>query len=204
MQAFGADLETMPSEDGKITGALIRGMIERAEAIAQEQESYSTDQFNNRDSLVGYAGIGRELVQQLPGIDLFCAAVGTAGMIMGVASELRKLQPRPRIVVLEPTSSAVISTGKSGAHRVEGTAVGFVPPLLDLDVVDEVRTVDEEEARVTARRLAAEEGIFAGTSSGLNVAAALQLAQEMGPGHIVATVACDTGLKYLAGDLFDV
>jgi len=202
MSAFGARLEILPSPGG-ITRELITGMMARAETVAAEQESYRTDQFNNTDSLVGYAGIGHELVQQLPALDVFCGAVGTAGMCMGVASVLRQLAPRPRIVVLEPATSAFISTGQAGVHHVEGIGIGFMPPLLDLSLVDEVRAIDEAEARQTARRLAAEEGVFAGISSGLNVAAAIQLAQELGPGHTVATVACDSGLKYLSGDLFE-
>jgi cysteine synthase A len=107
-----------------------------------------------------------------------------------------------RIVALEPTTSPALSTGKGGPHRVEGMAAGFRPPHLKDEDFDEVRTVDEAEAREMARRLAKEEGIFAGTSSGLNVVAALELAQELGPGNTVATVAVDTGFKYLAGDLY--
>jgi len=97
----------------------------------------------------------------------------------------------------------VISTGKPGTHHVEGIGVGFVPPLLDKNYYDEVRAIDETEARQMARLLAREEGIFSGTSTGLNVVGALQLALELGPGHIVVTVAVDTGLKYLAGDLYE-
>jgi cysteine synthase len=107
-------------------------------------------------------------------------------------------------VALEPATSAVISTGQSGTHHVEGIGIGFVPPLLDASVYDEARSIDEGEARRMARRLAREEGIFVGISSGLNVVGALQVASELGPGHTVVTVAVDTGLKYLAGDLFEV
>ena len=96
----------------------------------------------------------------------------------------------------------MLTQGHGGTHRVEGIAPGFVPPHLTVGVYDEARAVDEAEARVMARRLAREEGIFAGTSSALNVVAALQLARELGPGKVVATVAVDSGLKYLAGDLF--
>ncbi|HEX9132406.1 MAG TPA: pyridoxal-phosphate dependent enzyme, partial [Ktedonobacteraceae bacterium] len=136
-------------------------------------------------------------------IHAFCGAVGTAGMLMGVARALRQANSRARIVALEPASSAFISTGKAGTHDVEGIGIGMVPPHLDNASYDEVRGIDEGEARHLARRLAREEGIFAGVSSGLNVAGALQLAQELGPGHTVVTVAVDTGLKYLAGDLYE-
>jgi cysteine synthase A len=96
----------------------------------------------------------------------------------------------------------MLTQGKGGPHRVEGTAPGFWPPHLTTDVFDEARAIDENEGRAIARRAAREEGIFAGTSSGLNIKAALDVARELGPGKVVATVAVDTGLKYLAGDLY--
>ncbi|MCB0195648.1 MAG: PLP-dependent cysteine synthase family protein [Anaerolineae bacterium] len=203
MRAFGAELELLPSQGGKITPDLIPRLIERAKAIAREEGAYPTDQFNNRDSLKGYAQIGYELVSQLNRpIDAFCGGVGTAGMLMGVARALREEGHKTKIVALEPATSPVITTGTGGAHHVEGIGVGFVPPLLDKDYYDEARAIDEGEARQMARRLAREEGLFAGTSTGLNVVGALQLGQELGPGHTVVTVICDTGLKYLAGELY--
>jgi cysteine synthase A len=123
-------------------------------------------------------------------------------MLVGVSRALKAAGSRARIVALEPTGSPVLTTGQGGAHRVEGTAAGFVPPHLTRDDYDEARAIDEEEARAMARRLAREEGIFAGVSTGLNVVAALQLAGERRAGERVVTVAVDTGLKYLAGDLF--
>ena len=124
-------------------------------------------------------------------------------MLVGVSRALRSPEPPARIVALEPATSPVLTTGIPGTHRVEGMGAGFVPPLLTREDYDEARAIDEQEARAMARRLAREEGIFVGISSGLNVVAALQLAQELGAGHTVATVAVDTGLKYLAGDLFE-
>jgi cysteine synthase A len=123
-------------------------------------------------------------------------------MLIGVSRSLKKAGCDVRIVTLEPASSPVLTTGKGGPHRVEGIAAGFRPPHLKEGEYDEARTVEEGTAREMARRLAREEGIFAGTSSGLNVTTALQLAQELGPGSTVATVAVDTGFKYLAGDLY--
>ena len=123
---------------------------------------------------------------------------------MGVSQELRQAYPEVRIVALEPATTAIISGGKAGSHDVEGIGIGFVPPLLDGELYDEARGIDEKEARRTVRLLATEEGIFAGTSSGLNVVGALQLAQELGEGKTVVTVAADTGLKYLATDLYPV
>lgn len=203
MRAFGADLRLVPSDGGNITPDLIPRMVEEASRLAEQDDTYFTDQFNNRDSLDGYAEIGHELVEQVEGtIDGFCGGVGTAGMLMGTARVLRERNPDTRIVALEPASSAVISTGEAGTHHVEGIGVGFVPPLLDDMLYDEAWGIDEGAARTMARRLAREEGIFAGTSSGLNVVGAIQLAQELGPGRTVVTVACDFGLKYLAGDLY--
>jgi cysteine synthase A len=204
IRAFGAELEIIPSQGGMITPDLVPKMIARAKEIAAEPGVYWTDQLHNADSKIGYAGIGRELVAQAgKPIDAFCGGIGTAGMLMGVAGVVREAHPGARIVALEPATSAIVSGGTPGAHHVEGVAIGIVPPLLDRALFSEARPIDEAEARDTARRLAREEGIFAGTSSGMNVAGALQLARELGPGHTVATVAVDTGLKYLAGDLFE-
>src|SRR3989442_6123980 len=204
MRAFGADLEVVPSEGGKITKTLLERMIGRARDLAASEDVYWTDQLRNADSLKGYEKIGQELLHQVESpVHAFCGGVGTAGMLMGVARAFRKSGSATRIVALEPATSAVISTGVSGSHRIEGTGIGFLPPLLDAQYYDEVRGIDESEARHTARRLARDEGIFAGVSTGMNVAGSLQLARELGPGHIVATVAVDTGLKYLAGDLFE-
>jgi cysteine synthase A len=203
MRAFGADLTIVPSEGGKITPDLIPRMIEVARQIAAQGNTYWTNQFQNADSKIGYAGIGREIIEQLNGkINCFCGGVGTAGMLMGVSSELRKAVPSARIIALEPATSPILSEGRAGTHRVEGMGTGFVPPLLTHDGYDEARGIDEGEARRMAVRLAREEGIFAGISSGLNVTAAVQLARELGPGHTVVTVAVDSGLKYLAGDLY--
>jgi cysteine synthase A len=203
MRLFGADLQIVPSENGKLTPELFRTMIDKAKKLGEEPNTYYTDQFNNTDAIEGYMGIGKELFEQVgPELAAFCGGVGTAGMLMGVSRALKARGSQARIVALEPTSSAVLTTGKGGPHRVEGIAAGFRPPHLKDGEFDEARAIDEQEARAMARRLAREEGIFAGTSSGLNVVAALQLARELGPGKTVATVAVDSGLKYLAGDLY--
>lgn len=201
--ALGAELIVLPSEGGGITSELVTRMIGRARALATEPGTYWTDQLNNQDALVGYRGIGEELVEQLDGdLDVFCGAVGTAGMTMGVAAALSEAGMMTRIVLFEPAASPAISGGPAGAHRVDGIGLGFVPPLLDPQRYDEVRPIEEADARDMARRLAATEGLFAGTSTGLNVTGAVGLAEELGPGHVVVTVACDTGLKYLADDLY--
>ena len=203
MQALGADLQVVPSEGGRITPELVRRLREEAERQAQDPNVFYTDQFNNGDAVEGYMEIGREIFEQVSsGVSAFCGGVGTAGMLVGASRALKQCKCPTRIVALEPASAPLLSRGQRGAHRVEGIGIGFVPPHLTSDTYDEVRAVEEKAARETARRLAREEGIFAGISTGLNVAAAVQLARELGTGHTVATVAVDTGLKYLAGDLF--
>ena len=203
MEAFGAELEIVPSAGGQVTPDLTPRMIRRAKEISESKPSYFTNQLSNTDAAKGYEPVARELLDQLDSpIHAFCASVGTAHMLMGVARVLRRLNPSPRIVALEPSSSPVISAGMKGAHRVEGIGIGLVPPLFDKSLCDEVRAIDETKSRQMARRLAREEGIFTGTSSGMNVQAACDLAWELGPGHTVVTVAVDTGLKYLNGDLF--
>ena len=204
MKALGAQLDIIASPSGNITSDLIPKMIARAKEIGTNRDSYMTDQFNNKDSLLGYEKIGDELIDQFPrGIDAFCGGVGIGGMIMGVARVLKLNNPKTLIVVLEPASSPVLSEGRAGEHHVEGLGVGFVPPLLDNTLYDEVRAIHETEARDMCRRLAKEEGLLVGTSTGLNVVAAVKIAGELGPGKSVVTVACDTGLKYMAGDLFE-
>jgi cysteine synthase A len=202
MRAFGADLEIVPSDNGRVTPALFDRFKARIAELVKDPDTFWTDQFNNADALDGYANIGRELVEQLGRIDAFAGAVGTAGMLTGVSKALREAGASTRVVALEPSTSPFLTTGKAGSHRVEGTAAGFWPPHLVDGSYDEARAIDEDEGRTIARRAAKEEGIFAGISTGLNLLGALQLARELGPGATVATVAVDTGLKYLAGDLY--
>jgi cysteine synthase len=202
MEALGAELRMVPSDGGKVTPALFERFKKEIAVLANEPDTFWTDQFHNQDAVLGYMGIGQELVQQTGGIDAFCGAVGTGGMLRGVARALREAGSHARIVALEPSSSPALTEGRGGAHRVEGIGTGSVPPHMADRPFDEARAVDEADARAMAKRLAREEGLFVGTSSGLNIAAAVQLAKELGPGKTVATVAVDTGLKYLAGDLF--
>jgi cysteine synthase A len=203
MTAFGADLRMVASDGGKVTPALFERFRTEIAKLAAEPNTFWTDQFHNTDALNGYAGIGRELLEQTGGrIDAFCGAVGTGGMLAGVARALREAGNPARIVALEPAESPAMTQGRGGAHRVEGIATGSIPPHMSDRPYDEARAIDEAAGREMARRLAREEGLLVGTSSGLNIAAAVQLARELGPGKVVATVAVDSGLKYLAGDLF--
>ena len=203
MEALGAELRMVPSDGGKVTPALFERFKREIAILANEPGTFWTDQFHNQDAIRGYMGIGTELLQQTGGrIDAFCGAVGTGGMLRGVSRALREAGSRARIIALEPSSSPALTEGRGGAHHVEGIGTGSVPPHLADRPYDEARRVDEADARAMAKQLAREEGLFVGTSSGLNIAAAMQLARELGPGKTVATVAVDTGLKYLAGDLF--
>jgi len=203
MEAFGAELRIVPSDNGKVTPALFERFRKEIALLAREPDTFWTDQFHNEDAIRGYMGIGRELLEQSGGsIDLFCGAVGTGGMLSGVARALREGGSRARIVALEPAESPAMTEGRGGAHSVEGIGTGSIPPHMTDRPYDDVRAVREADAREMVRRLAREEGLLVGTSSGLNVAAAVQLARELGPGKTVATVAVDSGLKYLAGDLF--
>jgi cysteine synthase A len=203
MKAFGAELRMVPSDGGKVTPALFERFKTEIAVLASEPNTFWTDQFHNEDAIQGYMGIGRELLEQTGGrIDAFCGAVGTGGMLRGVGRALREGGCHARIVALEPSSSPALTQGRGGAHRVEGIATGSVPPHMVDRPYDEARAVDEAAARAMANQVAREEGLLIGTSSGLNIAAAVQLARELGPGKTVATVAVDTGLKYLAGDLF--
>ena len=203
MEAFGAELRMVPSDGGQVTPALFERFQKEIGVLASEPNTFWTDQFNNTDAITGYMGIGQELLEQTGGkIDAFCGAVGTGGMLRGVARALRESGSSARIIALEPSASPAMTEGRGGPHRVEGVATGRIPPHMADRPYDEARAIDEADGRAMAKRLAREEGLLVGTSSGLNIAAAVQLARELGPGKTVATVAVDTGLKYLAGDLF--
>jgi cysteine synthase len=204
IQIFGGEVELIASDGGKITPDLIPRMISRAEVLSKEPGMYWANQFKNADALQGYRTLGKEIIKQISKpIDIFCAAVGTAGMIMGVSEALKSANPKTKTIGLEPASAPLLTTGMKGSHKVEGVAVGFIPPLLDKRFYDDALAVEETDARIMAKRLVTEEGIFAGTSSGLNVAAAIIIGKKLGVGHTVVTIACDSGLKYLAGGLFD-
>jgi cysteine synthase A len=202
IRLFGAELEIVPSVEGNITPDLFVRMEERVLQL-QKKGAYWTKQFVNEDEIIGYSKLGIEIIAQLNRkIDVFCAAVGTGGMLIGVSTELKKADASTRITALEPASSAFLSRGKKGTHHIDGIAIGKRPPMLSKKVYDEAMAFEESKARETARLLAAKEGIFCGTSSGLNVFAAIEIGMQLGPGHTVVTVACDSGMKYLAGDLF--
>ena len=204
MRAFGAKLEVIHSPSGKINSNLINQMIDRAKELATKDDYFFSDQLNNADIIKGFEKMGQEILGQIDGsIDAFTCSVGTAGAFMGVSNILLDSDKDTKIVALEPASAPYYSKNQSdGDHHVEGIGLGFELPLLDKNNYHEARGIEESEAREMAKLLASEEGIFGGTSSGLNVVGAIQLAEELGKGKTVVTIAVDTGLKYLTGNLF--
>jgi cysteine synthase len=198
MRLLGARLHIVESDSGRMTEKLTKDMIEQARIIAEAKGSFWTDQMKNRDQLAAYDRMADEIREQTGGrIDGFVQSVGTAASLRGIAERLRHHRDTIEIVAVEPAESAVLSGGPSGAHRIDGIGAGYVVPLWQENLADGIERVSTEEAMAMAFRLAREEGLFAGTSTGANVVAALRLAERLGPGAVVVTVMCDTGMKYL-------
>jgi cysteine synthase A len=203
MAALGAELTLVPSEGGRTTKKLILDMIEVARGLSRKPHSYWTDQLNNHDSLAGYHGLGEEIWSQTHGeVDAFVHCVGTAASLRGVATVLKRHKPGIRIVAVEPAESSVLRGGQPGPHKIEGVGIGYTPPLWEPALVDEIVPVRTDDAKDMARRLAREEALFAGTSSGANVVAALGVAERLGRGATVVTLMADSGLKYLSTDVY--
>jgi cysteine synthase A len=203
MAALGAELTLVPSEGGLTTKKLILDMIETARRLSQEPHTYWTDQLNNYDSIAGYYSLGEEIWSQTNGeIDAFVHCVGTAASSRGVATVLKRHKPNIKIVVVEPAESSVLLGGEPGPHKIEGVGIGYTPPLWEPTLVDEILAVKTDDAKEMTRRLARDEALFAGTSSGANVVAAIQVAELLGPGAKVVTLMGDSGLKYLSTDVY--
>ena len=203
MAALGAELTLVPSAGGLTTKKLILDMIEVARGIAAQPRTFWSDQLNNHDAVAGYHALGEEIWSQTQGqIDAFVHAVGTAASLRGVATVLKRHKPAIRVVAVEPAESPVLRGGQPGPHKIEGVGIGYTPPLWDPSLVDEVIAVGTAESKEMTRRLAREEALFAGTSSGSNVVAALRVAEDLGPHARVVTLMCDSGLKYLSTDVY--
>jgi cysteine synthase len=203
MLAFGAELTLVPSEGGLTTKKLILDMIEAAREISKRPHTYWTDQLNNLDSIAGYYPLGEEIWNQTNGkLDAFVQCVGTAASARGVASVLKHYNPGLKMIIVEPAESPVLSGGQPGPHKIEGVGIGYTPSLWDPSLVDEIMAVSTDDAKAMARRLAREEGLFAGTSSGANVVAAIRAAERLGPDASIATLMVDSGLKYLSTDVY--
>ena len=173
-------------------------MMEAARIIAAQTGAFWTDQLKNTDQLAAYHKMAEEIWSQTDGqIDGFVQSVGTAASLRGIGETLRRHNENIRIVAVEPSESPVLSGGQAGSHKIDGIGAGFVVPLWQEGIADQIERVSTEEAVAMAFRLAREEGLFAGTSTGCNVIAALRLAEQLGPDSTVVTVMCDTGMKYL-------
>src|SRR5688572_21588412 len=203
MRALGAELTLVPSEGGLTTKKLILDMVETARRMSEEPDTFWTDQLENQDSIAGYVPLGEEIWDQTNGeVAAFVHTVGTAASSRGVATALKRHRPDIGFVAVEPAESAVLSGGAPGPHKIEGVGIGYTPPLWDPSLADEIIPVKTEDAKEMARRLAREEALFAGTSSGANVVAAIQVAERLGPGAKVVTLMADSGLKYLSTDVY--
>jgi cysteine synthase A len=203
MRAFGSDVSIVPSNNQGITEKLIREMIEKTRIMSQEPNHWWSDQLNNHDAITGYYSLGEEIWKQTNGkVDAFIHSVGTAHSIHGTTAALWNHNQDIHIVGVEPSESSVLSGKPSGSHNIEGIGIGFIPPLWEPSQVNEIITVSTEEAKIMARRLTQEEGIFAGTSSGANIVAALKIAERLGPKAIVSTIIVDSGLRYLSTDVY--
>ena len=198
MRILGATMKIIPSESGGMTEKLTRDMVAAAGEIAKEKGAYQTDQLKNTDQFAAYHKMADEIWKQTEGkISAFVQSVGTAGSLRGISEGLRKHNDRVRMIAVEPAESPVLSGGKPGAHKIDGIGAGFIVPLWRDDIANQIERVSTDDAMAMALRLAREEGIFAGTSTGANVIAALRTAKELGPDATIVSVMCDTGMKYL-------
>lgn len=203
MEAFGARITDVKSDQKRITEPLIKEMIRTAGQISRRPRHWWCDQLNNQDAVAGYVPLGNEIWDQTNGrIDAFVHVVSTAHSIHGVTQALWERNPRIEVTAVEPAESAVLSGKPTGSHKIEGIGIGFIPPLWHARLVNHIDAVSTEEAKVMARRLARQEGIFAGTSTGANVVAALRVAERLGAGATVVTIVVDSGLRYVSTDVY--
>jgi cysteine synthase A len=203
MAALGAELTLVPSEGGMTTKQLILDMIEMARTLSREPHTWWVDQLNNHDSIAGYHGLGEEIWAQTRGrVSAFVHCAGTGASSRGVSTVLKRHDPKVGIFVVEPEESSVLRGGPARPHGIEGVGIGYTPPLWEPALVDEVLAVSTKDAKEMARRLAREEALFAGTSSGANVVASIRIGERLGPAATVVTLMADSGLKYLSTDVY--
>ena len=203
MQAFGSEITIVKSDNKRITEKLIKEMIDTAAEISKKPNHWYSDQLSNTDAITGYYQMGEEIWNQTGGkLEAFVQVVGTAHSIHGATRALWKHDRSIHIAAVEPAESAVLSGEPTGANKIEGIGIGFVPPLWEPDLVNEIIKVTAEDAKDMSRRLARDEGLFVGTSSGANVVAALRVAKKLGPEATVVTIMVDSGLRYLSTGLF--
>lgn len=199
LRAYGAELVLTPGSEG------IGGSIRKAEEIAAEHPEYFVpQQFKNPANVkIHRETTAEEVLKQTDGqLDAFVSGIGTGGTITGVGQVIKKKIPGVKLVAVEPSASPVLSGGKPGPHKIQGLGAGFVPDILDTDIYDQVISVDNEDAYYWSRRMAREEGILVGISSGAAVSAALQVAKDLGKGKKVVAVIPDNGERYLSTPLF--
>ena len=205
MRSFGGQITDVRSDNKKITEALIKEMIETSRKLSEQSNHWWSDQLNNHDAETGYYSLGDEIWEQTNGeVDAFVHAVSTAHSIHGTTKALLKHNSKIKTFAVEPDESAVLSGRPTGSHKIEGIGIGFIPPLWQPNIVDEILTVSTEDAMTMARRLAKEEGIFAGTSTGANIVAAIKIAERLGSGKTVATIIVDSGLRYISTPLYNI
>ena len=203
MASLGAELTIVPSDEGRSTRKLFLDMVETARKLSREPNTYWVNQLENSDTIAGYYPLGEEIWNQTDGrVDAFVQSVGTAASSRAVATVLKRHRPDVRIVAVEPAESSVLSGNPPGPHKIEGIGIGFTPPLWEPSLVDEIVPVATDDAKEMARRIAREEALFAGTSSGANVIAAIQVGKRLGADACVVTLMIDSGLKYLSTDVY--
>jgi len=197
LKAYGAELVLTPGDEG------MKGAIARAQQMVREHGYFMPQQFMNpANPEVHRRTTAREILEQVGHVDAFVAGIGTGGTITGVGEVMRERLPEALIVAVEPAGSPVISGGQPGKHKIAGIGAGFVPDVLNTGIIDEIMTVEDDDAWEMTRRLAREEGILAGASSGAAAWAAVQVARRLGPGKVVVAILPDTGERYLSTTLF--
>jgi len=195
MQSFGAEIVLTPEAEG------FPGTLKKLEQLAEEnKDAWFPRQFENRDNIDAHREITGKRILQAVGkdIDVFVAGVGTGGSLMGVAEALKQANPRVKIVAVEPAESAVMSGGEPHNHIIQGIGPGFIPKLVDLDLIDEVIPIREKDAVAMTRKLIREEGLMVGISSGANVLASLKIARKSGQSKTIVTLLPDRGERYLS------